>query len=355
VIVETVQVDIARPISEVFEFLTDAGNHPRWDSGSVVMEPDDPGPWRTGLGFREVRRIGPRSITIRSRIAALQAPTRMDIESITGPTFSGHWRLSESGGVTRLRWTGRLQFRRPAAAVATFGRAFVPAGQCRELRQAQGSLGIRQYCCRMTSPAVQLPNDILTAVQRRRSGPDGMETVPGEIEHSEPLGRIEAAQSRRTMLDGGIHCETSGADLSGNRQLPTTSPGRQAGFLNPSVIVAGAVRSGPVFAPCWPPTMHRGRTTRLLNGRLRTLDHAQLTTMGHLGSSAPGRMKDSRSSRRPQADDECRQIHGRAGRHVDQGKRDRHARALDRGPSPRLLSQGGSPSLRHRRHCCVRL
>jgi hypothetical protein len=135
VIVETVQVDIARPISEVFEFLTDAGNHPRWDSGSVVMEPDDPGPWRTGLGFREVRRIGPRSITIRSRIAALQAPTSMDIESITVPAFSGHWRLSESGGVTRLRWTGRLQlgglqrllqplvarsFRR--ASVANFGR-----------------------------------------------------------------------------------------------------------------------------------------------------------------------------------------------------------------------------------------
>jgi carbon monoxide dehydrogenase subunit G len=108
-IVETVQIDIARPIGEVFEFLTDVRNHPLWDASSVEMEPDQPGPWRAGLGFREVRRIGPRRVAVRSRIVALEAPTSMDLESLTGPSFTGQWRLSDHDGGTRLRWTGRMQ------------------------------------------------------------------------------------------------------------------------------------------------------------------------------------------------------------------------------------------------------
>lgn len=112
-IVESVQVDIARPIGEVFEFLTDARNHPRWDASSLEMEPDQPGPWRAGLRFREVRRIGPRQIEFRSRIVALEAPTSMDLESLTGPPFTGQWRLSDHNGGTRLRWTGRMHLRGP--------------------------------------------------------------------------------------------------------------------------------------------------------------------------------------------------------------------------------------------------
>lgn len=112
-IVATAQVDIARPINEVFEFITDARNHPRWDASSVDMQPDQPGPWRTGLAFREVRRIGPRTITVRSHIAAIDAPTSMDLESLTGPPFTGQWRLSEQSWGTRVQWTGRMHLRGP--------------------------------------------------------------------------------------------------------------------------------------------------------------------------------------------------------------------------------------------------
>lgn len=108
-IVETVQVDIDRPVGEVFEFLTDARNHPVWDTSSVQMQPDEVGPWRAGLEFREVRRIGPRQVTVRSRIAAIDAPHGMDIESVSGPPFTGTWRLEEHLGGTRLRWTGRIR------------------------------------------------------------------------------------------------------------------------------------------------------------------------------------------------------------------------------------------------------
>jgi hypothetical protein len=33
----------------------------------------------------------------------------LDLESLTGPTFRGHWHLSADDGRTRLRWTGELE------------------------------------------------------------------------------------------------------------------------------------------------------------------------------------------------------------------------------------------------------
>jgi uncharacterized membrane protein len=100
---------IGRPIEEVFAFLTDVTNHPRWDTSSIEMVPLQPGPWRKGLEFHEVRRIGPRITEVRSRIAGFEPDRSMDLESLTGPSFRGHWRLSAADGGTRLRWTGELQ------------------------------------------------------------------------------------------------------------------------------------------------------------------------------------------------------------------------------------------------------
>jgi hypothetical protein len=108
-ITASADIVIHRPIEDVFAFLTDASNHRRWDSTSVEMEPLQPGPWRAGLEFREVRRIGPRPTEVRSRIAAFEAGRSMDLESLTGPTFRGHWRLSAVDGGTQLRWNGELE------------------------------------------------------------------------------------------------------------------------------------------------------------------------------------------------------------------------------------------------------
>jgi Polyketide cyclase / dehydrase and lipid transport len=108
-ITASADIKIERPVDEVFAFLTDASNHQRWDSTSVEMVPAEPGPWHQGLEFREVRRIGPRPTEVRSRIAGFEPGKSMDLESLSGPTFRGHWRLSSEEGGTRLRWTGELQ------------------------------------------------------------------------------------------------------------------------------------------------------------------------------------------------------------------------------------------------------
>ena len=73
------------------------------------MEALEPGAWRQGLAFREVRKIGPRRLQIRSHIATINPPTSMDIQSDTGPSFNGHWRLEERDGGTTLRWSCEMQ------------------------------------------------------------------------------------------------------------------------------------------------------------------------------------------------------------------------------------------------------
>jgi carbon monoxide dehydrogenase subunit G len=108
VITHSVDLTIARPVEEVFAFLTDARNHPRWDTTSVVMEPQENGPWHQGLVFREVRRI-PRPTEVRSRIADFEANERFDMESLSGPSFRGHWRFAPEGTGTRLRWSCEME------------------------------------------------------------------------------------------------------------------------------------------------------------------------------------------------------------------------------------------------------
>ena len=89
----SVNVPIDRPVEQVFAYLTDAANHPKWDSSSVVMEPQEPGAWHTCSTFREVRRIGPRTLETRSQVEHLEPNRSFDMKSLSGPPFHGHWRF----------------------------------------------------------------------------------------------------------------------------------------------------------------------------------------------------------------------------------------------------------------------
>ena len=109
-----VEIRIGRPVEDVFAFLTDSTNHPKWDDSSVSMEPDEQGPWHTGLTFHEVRRMGPRRMEVESRLAAFVPNESMDIDSISGPEFHGHWRFSPDGSGTALRWSCEMGVQGPA-------------------------------------------------------------------------------------------------------------------------------------------------------------------------------------------------------------------------------------------------
>jgi uncharacterized membrane protein len=109
-----VEIRIERPVEEVFAFITDAAKHPTWDSSSVSMTPDKPGPWVAGLTFHEVRRMGPREMSFQSKVAALTPNQSMEIESLTGSEFHGHWRFSPNTTGTTLNWSCEMKLKGPA-------------------------------------------------------------------------------------------------------------------------------------------------------------------------------------------------------------------------------------------------
>lgn len=115
-----IEVAIARPVEDVFAFVTDASNHPRWDTSSVSMSPAEPGPWKAGLTFHEVRRMGPRRMEFESRVAGLVPDESMDIDSVTGPEFHGHWRFVPDGAGTVLHWSCEMAVDGPARLAEKF-------------------------------------------------------------------------------------------------------------------------------------------------------------------------------------------------------------------------------------------
>src|SRR5215213_1644473 len=100
-----IDLHINRPVEDVFSFLTNASNHSQWDSLSVAMEAQQPGEWRQGMTFREVRKIGGRDTETSSQIAVFEPNRRMEIQSLSGPDFHGTWLFQPAGNGTRLLYT----------------------------------------------------------------------------------------------------------------------------------------------------------------------------------------------------------------------------------------------------------
>ena len=113
-ITHAVELRIERPVEDVFAFLTNADNHPKWDTSSLSMTPQRAGPWEAGLVFDEVRKMGARQISFQSKVAALTPNESMEIESLSGAEYHGHWRFSPDGTGTRLTWSCEMKLKGPA-------------------------------------------------------------------------------------------------------------------------------------------------------------------------------------------------------------------------------------------------
>jgi carbon monoxide dehydrogenase subunit G len=107
----SVDVLIARPIDEVFEFIADARNRPQWDDSVESEELTSPEP--IGLGTTVRTRLKPsfgRRAEYTWEIVEHAPPTRQTIDSTSGPfPTTLEYRLSDQGGGTRVEFsvTGR--------------------------------------------------------------------------------------------------------------------------------------------------------------------------------------------------------------------------------------------------------
>ena len=83
--VRSVAVVISRPRDEVFAFVSDARNRPRWDDSVASEELTSPEPISLGTTVRTRLRSMGRDYEINCKVVEHQPPDRMTIESTSGP------------------------------------------------------------------------------------------------------------------------------------------------------------------------------------------------------------------------------------------------------------------------------
>ena len=121
-----VAVQVARPIDEVFAYVADARNRPRWDESVDSEELTSPEPIGVGSTVRTKFRSMDRPYEYTWEIVEYEPPVRMRVESISGPfPTTLVFQFSEQHGGTLVeasvtgRPTGLMRLFQPKVARTT--------------------------------------------------------------------------------------------------------------------------------------------------------------------------------------------------------------------------------------------
>ncbi len=110
-------VEILRPVTEVFAFVTEPRNYPRWQPSLVAVYPHRRGSLRPGSEVTEVRRFFGREVETVFTCTECEPPALVTIESPEGPVpFRATFELAPAGEGTRFPW--RVETRGAAARLA---------------------------------------------------------------------------------------------------------------------------------------------------------------------------------------------------------------------------------------------
>jgi carbon monoxide dehydrogenase subunit G len=102
-------ITIERPVQDVFEFLADFDNVPKWNYAIVETRKTSAGPVRVGATYRQIRSIPSRSEE-KFEVTEFEPDGRLAIRGTLGP-FEGTltYELHPAGGGTRLIKSAHLQ------------------------------------------------------------------------------------------------------------------------------------------------------------------------------------------------------------------------------------------------------
>jgi carbon monoxide dehydrogenase subunit G len=96
-------VEIARPVHEVWEYLTDPERVPEWQSSAVSSHQVTDGPMDVGTRLADERRFVGRRARSEVEVTEFDPERLFTLHGLSGPVrFTVRHRLSESSGGTRL-------------------------------------------------------------------------------------------------------------------------------------------------------------------------------------------------------------------------------------------------------------
>ena len=98
---------INRPIEEVFDYMSDPGNGPKWQSGVLEAEQTSKGPMGVGATNREVRKFMGRQIDQTFEITEYEPNRMIKQKTISGPmTLDTIYAFESVEGGTRVTMGG---------------------------------------------------------------------------------------------------------------------------------------------------------------------------------------------------------------------------------------------------------
>jgi uncharacterized protein YndB with AHSA1/START domain len=105
---------IERPPEDVFRYIADVGNLPKWQTGTVKSELLSEPPLVQGSRFQEVVRVGPFKLQTRCVITELKLNEVFAFEAMSRPIdYAGSFRLAGEAGSTRVSLRAVAQMKGP--------------------------------------------------------------------------------------------------------------------------------------------------------------------------------------------------------------------------------------------------
>ena len=100
------EIVIDRPVAEVFDFVSDERNEPRYNPQMVSVELLSPSPIGLGSTFRAQMKSGRGTVPVLLEFTAFERPVRLGSHSSFGGIITdGELTFEPVGASTRMRWT----------------------------------------------------------------------------------------------------------------------------------------------------------------------------------------------------------------------------------------------------------
>lgn len=108
------EVTIDRPLTEVYDFLADATNDPRWCPPVQDCRKVGAGDGADSTRYEAMVKPGPKPLTSTFEVSTSQRPERIDWRGRNEMAdFDGHYALTPVAGGTRVTMVSRLDVRGP--------------------------------------------------------------------------------------------------------------------------------------------------------------------------------------------------------------------------------------------------
>ena len=120
---------IARPIDEVFAYVSDPLNFPRWNSAVQAVQKSSAGENGAALTYSMVRELPTGPAENELEILARERPSEFAVRTISGPTpFRYRYRFSAENGETLVQLEAEVELQGAAAFLPQLARRAVKAG-----------------------------------------------------------------------------------------------------------------------------------------------------------------------------------------------------------------------------------